>query len=384
MILEWGDVSKLKSLDWYALELRSERTIESTMRRVGKAIPGIFREDPIEIFIPVFKRDLDVFEMGTMNLIFARSTNFSALFRLMTVTGVVQLMTEGETKRPNKAIKISDDYVQGLEAEAEKLHTTRGEGIEVGSFVRILNGEMRDFCGTVEVIGAGRAIIRINLKTKTCLNETPVRNLLNLSHVPKEQRVYYYGPLVDQLVDDLGDEGLRLIADDLSSKEDTSPEVPELPDTSDEPKRHTRQRTVTALVKKLILIDKLHEPMEIARKVVASLKAGDIKAPKNLFIVYCIIKDNLSRLYFKQVDPSITNYREVIHKYGRKYKFSANDILKLDSSLGIPVQSQEICKDGRSREARMKLKATKPAPKPVAKKVVVPAKKQVKVKSAVS
>src|SRR5271166_5003945 len=143
MILEWGDVSKLKGLDWYALELRSERTIESTMRRVGKAIPGIFREDAIEIFIPVFKRDLDVFEMGTMNLIFARSTNFQALFRLMTVTGVVQLMTEGETKRPSKAIKISDDYVQGLEAEAEKMHTARGEGIEIGSFVRILNGEMR-------------------------------------------------------------------------------------------------------------------------------------------------------------------------------------------------------------------------------------------------
>ncbi len=380
MILEWGAVEKLKGLDWYCLELRSERTIESTMRRVGKAIPGIFREDAIEIFIPVFKRDLDVFEMGTMNLIFARSTNFSALFRLMTVTGVVQLMTEGETKRPNKAIHIADDYVQSLMAEAEKLHTSRGEGIEVGSFVRILNGEMRDFCGTVEVIGAGRAIIRIVLKTKTCLNETPIRNLLNLSHVPKELRVYYYGALVDQLVADRGKEGLAMIAEDLSNEETKdTPEAPELP-ASDEPKRHTRQRTVTALVKKLILLDKIHEPMEIAKKVVAALKAGDIKAPKNLFIVYCIIKDNLSRLYFKQVDPTITNYREVIHKYGRKYKFSAKDILKLDPDLGISEQSKEICKDGRSREARMKLKAAK---LPV-KKVVVAVKKQVRVKSAVS
>lgn len=357
MVLEWGDISKLKDLPWYCVELRSEKTIEATMRRVGNAIKGIFRDEPIEIFIPVFKRDLDVFEMGTMNLVFVRSPNLSALFRLMTVTGVVQLMTEGETKRPSKAIKISNDYVQQLQKEAEKEFHAHSENIEVGSFVRILNGEMRDFCGTVEVIGAGRAIVRIDFKTKTCLNETPIKNLLNLSHIPKEQRVYYYGPLVYQLVKDLGDEGLRLIAEDLIGFEEPKSDIPEAVETESEPKKHTRQRTITALVKKLILIDNLHEPMEISKRVVAALKAGEIKAPKNLFIFYCIVKDNLSRLYFKKVDPTITNYREVIHKYGRKYKFSANDILKLDPSLGIPIQSQEICKDGRSREARLKLKA---------------------------
>src|SRR5271166_1791594 len=119
MILEWGDVSKLKGLDWYALELRSERTIESTMRRVGKAIPGIFREDPIEIFIPVFKRDLDTFDMGTTNLIFARSISLKEIVRLMTVTGVVQVMTKGETKRQADAITISDDYIQDLKNKTE-------------------------------------------------------------------------------------------------------------------------------------------------------------------------------------------------------------------------------------------------------------------------
>ena len=33
--------------------------------------------------------------------------------------------------------------------------------------------------------------------------------------------------------------------------------------------------------------------MEIAKEVVKKLKTKEIKAPKNLFIVYCIIKDNL-------------------------------------------------------------------------------------------
>lgn len=361
MILEWGDTSKLKDLPWYCVELRSEKTIEGTMKRVGNAIPGIFRDDPIEIFIPVFKRDLDVFEMGTMNLIFVRSTNFSALMRLKSVTGVVQLMTEGESNRPNKAIKISDDYVQELMGQAEKEFISHSAGIEVGSFVRILSGEMRDFCGTVEAIGDGRAIVRVVIKSKTCFDETPLLNLLNLPSVPKRQRVYYFGPLVQQLVSDLGDEGLKLIAEDLTNEEE-NPVIPELPDTSEsdnEPKRHTRQRTATALVKKLILLDNIHEPMEIAKKVIAAFKAKEIKPTKNLFILYCIIKDNLSKLYFKNVDPTIGDYRDVIHKYGRKYKFSANDILLLDPAIGIPVQSQEICKDGRSREARMKLKAAK-------------------------
>lgn len=288
MILTSGDVSKLQGADWYALELRSEKTIEGVMRRVGSAIHGIFREDPIEIFIPVFKRDLDVFEMGTMNLIFVRSTNISGLLRLKTVTGVVQLMTEGDSNRPNKAIKISDDYVQSLIKDSKKEWAAHSEGIEVDSFVRLLNGETRDFCGTVQLMGEGRSIVKVVMKTKSVLIDTPTKNLLNLSYVPKEQRVWYYGSLVSELVSTTGAAGAELIAEDLTN-EDINPALPEYTDGPEslEPKKHTRQRTVTALVKKLILIDNLHEPMEIAKKVVAALKNNEVKAPKNLFISYC-------------------------------------------------------------------------------------------------
>ena len=94
--------------------------------------------------------------------------------------------------------------------------------------------------------------------------------------------------------------------------------------------------------------------MEIAKLVVASLKKKEIKAPKNLFIAYCVIKDQLMKGYFKKIDPGVKNYREVIKKFGREYKFSANQIAKLDPELGIPVLTQEVCKDGRSREARQK------------------------------
>src|SRR5271157_618913 len=114
MILEYGDVSRVQGLPWFMMELRSEKTIESTMRRVGKALHGIFRHDPIEIFIPVIKRDLDVFEMSTGPYVFVRSNSFQSLLRLKSITGVVALVTEGDTQRPSKAIQVEDTYVQSL------------------------------------------------------------------------------------------------------------------------------------------------------------------------------------------------------------------------------------------------------------------------------
>lgn len=357
MILEYGDVSKLKGKHWYLCELRSEKTIESTMKRVGKALHGIFRSDPIEIFIPVIRRDLDVFELSTGPYIFVRSTAFGSLLRLKQITGVVSLVTEGESNRPSKAIAVEDVFVQDQIQQAEEEHRKRAIGIEVGSFVRILNGNTRDYCGTVEMIGDGRAVVRVTLRTKSILLETPIRNLLNISDVPPNERVYYHCPLVTSLVKE-SPTGLQLIEEDLHMDDSVQPVETIEDQPSDEPKRHSRQRTVTALVKKLILIEGQHNPIEISKLVVHSLRKKDIKAPKNLFIVYCIIKDRLMKDYFKRIDPNLRNYREVIKKFGKEYKFSANQIARLDSDLDIPVLTQEVCKDGRSREARQKSRKT--------------------------
>ena len=68
MILHYHDVSPLAGTPWYLLELRSEKTIESTLKRIGKALHSIFRNDPVEIFIPVINRDLDVFELSTVTI----------------------------------------------------------------------------------------------------------------------------------------------------------------------------------------------------------------------------------------------------------------------------------------------------------------------------
>jgi hypothetical protein len=354
MVLEYGSVEKLKGKNWFMCELRSDKTVEPTMKRLGREVGGIFRSEPLEVFIPIQTRDLDVFELGTVQYVFVRSSSFPALLRLKQITGIVGLVTEGDCNRPSKAIPVEDVYVQSLISQAEEGHRKRAIGIEVGSFVRVLSGECRDFCGVVEVIGDGSAMVRVTLRTKYILQETPIRNLLNLSHVPENRRVYYYGPMVDKLFDELGEEeAAKLIEQDLHLDE-TMPTVEVLEEQAkaDEPKRHSRQRTVTALVKKLVLIEGMHNPLDIARAVIQSLKTGEIKATRNLFIVYSIIKDRLMKDYFKKQDPSLRTYRDVIHKYGKEYKFSANQIAKIDPEVKIPVLTQEVCRDGRSKEAR--------------------------------
>ena len=339
MVLTYGDCTSLKGSDWYMIELRSEKTVESTMRRVGKSIPSIFRRDPVEIFIPVVKRDLDVYELSTGPYVFVRSSNFQSLLRLKTITGCVSLVTEGESNRPSKAIKVEDSYVQNLISLAEEEFRNRGVGLEVGSFVRILNGEVRDYCGVIEAIGDGKTIVRINLKTKSILLETPLRNLLNISHVPENQRVYYYSPLVAELANEEEENGLKLVEPDLKL---SSPSVPDSKVEISEGavKRHSRQKTVTALVKRLIMIEGLHEPMVISKKVVEALREGDIKKPKNYFIIHGIIKDHLLKDHFSRIDPSIRVYRDVITKYGKGYKFSPQKIADIDISLGIPIMSK--------------------------------------------
>jgi hypothetical protein len=223
MLLEYGDIGLLQGKEWYMLEIGNENTVEPTMRRLGIAVPNIFRNHSIEIFIPVFKRDLDVFEMKTGAILFVRSTSFQGLVRLRRVTGVQSLVTVGDCNVPSKAIPVDDDYVQTIIAESEKEFLSRSEGIEVGSFVRVLNGDTRDYCGVVEAIGDGRATVRIALTARNIILDTPIRNLLNISHVPPDQRVYYFCPLVEELVTEHPEIGPRLLRGEAPPRPKATP-----------------------------------------------------------------------------------------------------------------------------------------------------------------
>jgi hypothetical protein len=391
MLLTYGDCSKLKNREWCMLEVRSEKTIEPTLRRIGKAIPAIFREDAVEIFIPVGRRDLDIFDLEAAAYLFVRSANFQGLLRLKTITGVVSLVTVGDSNRPSEVIKVPDADVQPLIQAAEKRFRGHSSGIGIGSFVRVLNGETRDFCGNVVSIGNGKAVLRITLKTKSIMLETPLNNLLNLTHVPPELRAYYHCPLVSKLKEDEEEEGeaalpeihakidedtnkelegpltpeefsdiggagivaklratrraaeikeaLRLVREDTKLGE--SPLVPTLKKDRHEPIKKSRQKTVTALVRKLILIDGIHTPLAITAKVLEGIKKGDVKKPKNCFIIYTIVKDNVMQHWARKNHPELASYRDVVRRYGEPFKFSARQIAEMDPTLSLPLDSNK-------------------------------------------
>ena len=209
-------------------------------------------------------------------------------------------------------------------------------------------------------LAAGCAVVDVLYKTKHIIVETPIRNLLNLSHVKPNRRVFYYCPEVAELEDP------KLIADDLKLTDEAFPVVDESVQATSSVK--SRQRTVTAFVRKLVLIDGHRNPLDIASQVLASIKAGNTDPTKNLFIIYSIIKDTLCK-EFKKHDPTIKTYKDVKRKYPST-KFNANDIVTIDPSLGIPVHTADTRKaqDGRSREARKNRGKPKPKPEPQPRK----------------
>lgn len=335
MILTYGDMSPHQDLDWYMVELRSEKTIENTLRRLGQNLPVLFRDSAVEVFIPISSRDLNHFELTTGTYIFVRSPHFQRLVRLKKVIGVVGLVTYGESNQPSQAMKADHAFVREKIDQAELRFLARAEKIGVGSFARILDGEMRDWCGTVTNISDGAAIVRISLKTKILLVETPVRNLLDKSDVPEHLRVFYYGELVEGVAAQ-GD--ADLIAEDITFEEDAAYTEDGL--DVQQPTRHSRQQTVTALVKRLIVTG-THDPVQIGGEVLAALRKGSLKRPKNLAIVHGIIKTRLIEDVFHKSDPTIKNYREVVERFGAKYKFSLQDLAKLDPGIGIPLTTDE-------------------------------------------
>jgi len=331
MILTYGDTSDLGNSHWYMVELRSEKTIETTLHRLGRALPTIFRESGIEVFIPVFQRDLNRFDLKTGNYIFARSANFQSLLRLKSITGVVGLVTLGDSNHPSKAIPVDNEYVQSVIREAEEYFLNRASGISIGSFVRILDGDQRDFCGSVVSLHDGMAHVQIDIKTKILLVETPVRNLLDLSHVPAALRVFYYAPVVANLDPE---ERESLVAEDLVYQEDPlySDDGLEAP----RPSKLGRQQTVTALVKRLILTG-THSPHTLAVETVRALRDGKLRKPKNLSIVHGVIKQRLIRDFFIAQDPTIESYRDVIARFGAEWKFPIGDLVSVAQTEGLQM-----------------------------------------------
>lgn len=196
MILEYGPTAKLRNAQWHILELTNESTAEQTLHRLALSIPQIFRNYAIELFVPVSERDLNRFHLESGSYLFVRSTSFPALLKLKRVLGVVSLLTEKDCGYASRVIQVSDEYVQGIIQRLQQQHEQRPANIKPGSFVRVIAGETNGFCGHVQTIADDRATVHISLNTKTIILDTPLRNLLDLSHVPEPQQVFHYSSLL--------------------------------------------------------------------------------------------------------------------------------------------------------------------------------------------
>lgn len=337
MILKFGDVEKIKDNSWYILEIRSERTAENVIRRIGKAMPSIFEDGGCcEVFVPVDERDLNLFTLQTSSYVFLRSDKKKELQKFKGVTGVVGLLCNGEKQKLDKAILVDNEYVQGLIREAEQRFRETASTVQEGSFVRVIDGLDKGFCGHVVAIDHDFALVRIELKTRQMFLETPLRNLKDMSHVHPNHRVFYYSDLVGEYLENEGEQAEMLLMQDLTF----TPETTEIKtDEIEERKvKFGRQKTVTALTKKLLTRGE-RNPKVIIKEALKAIEAGEIKKPKSAFIFYSILKQAIMDTLFPN-DPQIKTYKDIVKLHGESYRFSPKMIAELDQK-GVLAKKAE-------------------------------------------
>jgi hypothetical protein len=158
------------------------------------------------------------------------------------------------------------------------------------------------------MINDARAQVKIILKGRVLLVDTPLGNLVNLDHVPELLRVYYYCELIDNYCDEHSDEALDTIQEDLICGNPVKLDPIQI---ISKPKKHrSRHETVTARVR--CLIDEGERDLLcIAQKVLESIAEDRVKKPKTAHIVYSIVKRNVvERVYGN--DPSVKTFRDVL------------------------------------------------------------------------
>ena len=341
MILSYGNTSLLGDEKWFLMEIRSEKTAENTLRRIGHAMPVILGADGIgEVFVPLEDRDLNIYSLRTSSYVFIRSNKKRELLKFRTITGVMGLLCEGEQQRLDKAIAVENSYVQGVITECEERFMTNPLSIKLGSFVRILDGLDRGFCGVVRDITQGYALVVVELKTRRLLIETPIHNLKDLGDVPPEQQVFYYCSTVKDYVDEYGEEALVNLEKDLLFKVEVPEDAEEV--VEEKKVKFGRQKTLTAVAKRLLLQGE-RDPKVIIQTILDEVRAKNIKRPKSIFILYFVLKQVIKSVLFSN-DTSIKSYRDIIAKYGEQWKISPKTIKELDIDNLIPLTSEKTKK----------------------------------------
>jgi transcription antitermination factor NusG len=342
MILEHLDTSRIKSKQWFMLELRSERTSEETIRRLGKEMKRQFGTEPVEVFIPIQERDHDTFTLLTGCYIFVRADDVQKIAHLRKVTGIECVVGDGGSTRVNKFIKVEDDYVQTLIQRCWTAHYNRSKDIRQKSWVRILDGQMRDFCGYVEEMDGDRVVVKVAAKTKLVLIETSVHNLIDLSHVPAEARVFYYSEPVTTFLEEQGVLAAEAIQSDLAFDPDVmdaylrqheveaSVPTPVLPEGD---QAVSREQTPTRFVKSMILGGE-RDVKVMLRETAKAIRAGQLRMPKNATILWHVLRETVKKELFS-TDPKVNEYTDIITLYGEQWRVTPKEVMAAVPELAL-------------------------------------------------
>ena len=347
---------------WFMLELRSERTSEETIKRLGRAVATLFRGEEVEVFIPVINRDLDIFVLMTECYIFVRADDVNKVARLRRVTGVQGVVSRDDSTRTNKFLKVDNDYVQGLIRTCHDHHLRRAQGLHPGSWVRLLDGQCKGYCGTILTIEAGRALVRIEKKTKIIHQDTSVHNLLDMSHVPEKHRVFYYCSTVKHFLEEEGPEAESALRPDLRFDEAElkaflacdEPTTTEPTDGSTLREHTSREQTPTRFAESLLKGNETRISVILAQTVEA-IRRGSISAPKNATILWHVLREKVVAFHQEKHNLPRQTYRAIEHIYGELTPTMVHEAIP---ELPLRVNHTAQAKRPRKPKAELIISAT--------------------------
>ena len=326
----------ITSTIWYMLELRSEKTSEETIKRIGKAMKGLFVGEMAELFVPVIERDLDTFTLLTECYVFVRADDVQKIAKLRQVTGVHGVLSKAESLQPSKFLQVEDDYVQGLIQQCWTAHHARAVKIRVGSWVRLIDGQTRNYCGSVVSIHGDRAMVKVDVKTKVYVLETNLHNLLDLSHVPDAHRVFYYSDPVKTFLAEHGAEAETMLKQDLAYDEVAAkaflmvPEETEGATSGSTPQvsRHTsREQTPTRFVESMLMGGE-RDVRQLLHKTVIAIRAGTIRTPKNAMILWHVIRGSVVKILMPPATGGAKppTYTKLLEIFGDSFQLTPRDV----------------------------------------------------------
>lgn len=360
MLFQYGDVDRLVGKPWNIVELRSEGGCEGTIRRIGKELPGIFKNDPVEVFIPVGKRDLGKFEIKTETYIFLRSLDPKKVVQIRQVTGVVWCVCHGQGTSVDRLIYLEDLYIQDLIKQAEIEFDKRADDVDVHSFVRIIDGYARDYCGQVISIDEGVAHVWVKMETLELIVETPIKNLLVLHPEHDQARVFYYRDLLDEYYDEYPNEPLQSEAlegrpkgqeDEIMPVVRTGVDKLLTPEVSivEVKKRYSKQHTATALAHRAV-DEGVVDPHKLISLLIESINNNMTRPVKNVVILIGVTQAAITHALNK-TNPEIKTYKDVITTYGSHYRLDPQTIGAMIPWLPIKTDPKDI-KPRRPRKVK--------------------------------